>query len=158
VERGVRLEEPVTRAIGHRAGDALVFHEPPEGAEIETHDGEIVAVRIGNRRFPVRAIAVDGTIHVWCDGETYEFTTRPAAARRSRPAEEAELRAPMPGRVLRSMVSEGERVARGAVLLILEAMKMEHEIRAPRDGVVSRLPFRAGDQVDAGAVLVDFTG
>ena len=148
----------MTRAIGHRTADAVVFHEPPEGAEIEIRVGEIAAVRIGGRRFPVRAVAVDGTIHVWCDGETYEFTIRPAAARRSRPSDEEELRAPMPGRILRAMVSEGERVARGAVLLILEAMKMEHEIRAPRDGVVSRLPFRAGDQVDAGAVLVDFTG
>ena len=148
----------MTRAVGHRTGDAVVLHEAPEDAEFETRGGEITAVRLGGRRFPVRAIAVDGAIHVWCEGETYEFTTRPAAARRSRPSDEEELRAPMPGRILRAMVSEGERVGRGAVLLILEAMKMEHEIRAPRDGVVSRLPFRAGDQVDAGAVLVDFTG
>jgi biotin carboxyl carrier protein len=64
----------------------------------------------------------------------------------------------MPGRILRVLVSEGERVARGATLLILEAMKMEHEIKAPRDGFVAGLPFPAGQQVDAGAVLVDFTG
>jgi biotin carboxyl carrier protein len=64
----------------------------------------------------------------------------------------------MPGRILRVLVSEGERVARGATLLILEAMKMEHEIKASRDGVVVRLPFRPGEQVEAGAVLVDFTG
>jgi biotin carboxyl carrier protein len=152
------MEEPVSRSLGHRTGDAVVFHEPPERAEIETRDGSIVAVRVDGRRVPVRAIAVDGAIHVWCDGETYEFTTRPASPGRSRPADEEGLRAPMPGRILRAMVQEGERVGRGAVLLILEAMKMEHEIKAPRDGVVARLPFRAGDQVDAGAVLVDFTG
>jgi biotin carboxyl carrier protein len=152
------MEEPVSHSVGHRSGDSVVFHEPPEGAQIETRDGAIVAVRVGGRRFPVRAIAVDGVIHVWCNGETYEFTTRPAAAVRSRPADEEGLRAPMPGRILRTMVKEGERVGRGAVLVILEAMKMEHEIKAPRDGVVARLPFQAGDQVDAGAVLVDFTG
>jgi biotin carboxyl carrier protein len=152
------MEKPVSRSIGHRTADTVVFLEPPEGAQIETRDGAIVAVRIGQRRFPVRAVAVDGAIHVWCDGETYEFTTRPAASGRSRPADEEGLRAPMPGRILRAMVKEGERVGRGAVLLILEAMKMEHEIKAPRDGVVARLPFQAGDQVEAGAVLVDFTG
>jgi 3-methylcrotonyl-CoA carboxylase alpha subunit len=64
----------------------------------------------------------------------------------------------MPGRIVRLLVSEGETVARGTTLLVLEAMKMEHEIRAPHDGTVARLPFLVGDQVDAGAPLVEFAG
>lgn len=153
------MEKPLSRrTIGFRDGDAVVPLEVPEAAEFETRGGSLVAVRLGDRRFPVRAVAAGGTIHVWCDGENWEFATRAPRTRGARSGEEAGLRAPMPGRILRALVSEGDRVGRGTTLLILEAMKMEHEIKAPRDGVVTRLPFGAGDQVEAGAVLVDFTG
>jgi propionyl-CoA carboxylase alpha chain len=63
----------------------------------------------------------------------------------------------MPGRVRRISIPRGERVAKGDVVLVLEAMKMEHAIRAPRDGVVTRLDHREGDLVDAGAVLAEIS-
>ena len=69
---------------------------------------------------------------------------------------EAHLRAPMPGRVVALMAEPGQRVARGAPLLILEAMKMEHTIAAPADGVVKALYFAPGEQVSDGDELVDF--
>jgi len=53
------------------------------------------------------------------------------------------------------MVEPGDRVAKGAPLLILEAMKMEHTIAAPADGVVVAVHFRVGDRVAEGADLVD---
>jgi 3-methylcrotonyl-CoA carboxylase alpha subunit len=46
-------------------------------------------------------------------------------------------------------------VARGDVILVLEAMKMEHSIRAPRDGVIRAVHVREGDLVDAGMELAD---
>jgi propionyl-CoA carboxylase alpha chain len=63
------------------------------------------------------------------------------------------LVAPMPGTVLRVAVSQGQTVAAGDVLLVLEAMKMEHGVRAANDGTVAELLVEAGQQVDAGAVL-----
>jgi propionyl-CoA carboxylase alpha chain len=60
----------------------------------------------------------------------------------------------MPGRVVRVEVEPGQKVSGGQVLLVLEAMKMEHTIRSPRDGVVSEVDCAPGDQVEAGAVLV----
>ena len=65
------------------------------------------------------------------------------------------LTAPMPGQVIAVLVVEGQPVAAGDPLLILEAMKMEHTIRAPHDGVVAIIHYQPGDQVRAGAVLVD---
>jgi propionyl-CoA carboxylase alpha chain len=63
------------------------------------------------------------------------------------------LAAPMPGRVVRVSVREGDRVAAGDELLALEAMKMEHRIEAPCAGRVAALHVAAGDFVAAGAVL-----
>jgi propionyl-CoA carboxylase alpha chain len=63
-------------------------------------------------------------------------------------------RAPMPGRILAIRCAAGERVTKGQVVAVLEAMKMEHEVRAPEDGVVSAVPVEPGQQVNAGDVLV----
>jgi 3-methylcrotonyl-CoA carboxylase alpha subunit len=52
-------------------------------------------------------------------------------------------------------VKAGDKVARGAPLVILEAMKMEHTIVAPATGVVAAVHYRAGDRVAEGAALVD---
>ena len=64
------------------------------------------------------------------------------------------LTAPMPGNVLATHVSEGDEVREGQLLLILEAMKMQHRITAPFDGSVKELHVSEGDQVDNGALLV----
>jgi acetyl/propionyl-CoA carboxylase alpha subunit len=67
------------------------------------------------------------------------------------------LHAPMPGRVVRVEIEPGQEVVAGQVLLVLEAMKMEHTIRAPHGGTVLEVDCAPGDQVDAGAVLVVVT-
>ena len=64
------------------------------------------------------------------------------------------LHAPMPGKIVKVLVSEGDRVSEGDVLVVLEAMKMEHTLRAPHDGVVSSVQAGPDDQVDAEQVLV----
>ena len=64
------------------------------------------------------------------------------------------LTAPMPGNVLATQVKEGDAVREGQLLLILEAMKMQHRITAPFEGSVKELHVREGDQVDNGALLV----
>jgi biotin carboxyl carrier protein len=66
----------------------------------------------------------------------------------------ASLEAPMPGNVLVVNVTEGEPVARGDVLVVLESMKMELAVAAPSDGVVGEVAVRAGDRVALGQVLV----
>ncbi|NDP43719.1 MAG: acetyl-CoA carboxylase biotin carboxyl carrier protein subunit, partial [Aromatoleum sp.] len=65
------------------------------------------------------------------------------------------LTAPMSGTVVAVLVTAGDRVAKGAALMILEAMKMEHTITAPAAGTVATVNYRAGDRVQEGADLVD---
>ena len=69
---------------------------------------------------------------------------------------EASLAAPMPGRVIAQLVAAGSTVAKGAPLLILEAMKMEHTICAPADGTVRGFRVAVGEQVREGWELIEF--
>ena len=62
--------------------------------------------------------------------------------------------APMPGKVIQVLVSEGDVVQKGQALVVLEAMKMEQTMVAPEDGVIASVRVSEGAQVDAGAVLV----
>jgi biotin carboxyl carrier protein len=64
------------------------------------------------------------------------------------------VKALMPGRIVRVLVSKGEAVSKGSPLLILEAMKMENEIAAPTEGVVDEVFVEAGQTVESGAELV----
>ena len=61
----------------------------------------------------------------------------------------------MSGTVVKLLVEEGQRVAAGEALVVLEAMKMEHTIAAPHAGIVGRVHYRAGDLVAGGALLVE---
>lgn len=61
---------------------------------------------------------------------------------------------PMPGKVFRLMAKEGEQVKAGQVLMILEAMKMEHSIKAKSDGLLEKIYFKEGALVEGGVELV----
>jgi propionyl-CoA carboxylase alpha chain len=63
------------------------------------------------------------------------------------------LLAPMPGSVVKVLVEQGQQVAAGDPVLVLEAMKMQHTVSAPTDGVVTQLGVAPGQQVAAGEVM-----
>ncbi len=65
-----------------------------------------------------------------------------------------DVKAAIPGRVLRLLVAPGDEVARGQPVVVLEAMKMENDVRAPRDGVVAAVEVAAGQPVGAGQLLL----
>jgi biotin carboxyl carrier protein len=67
------------------------------------------------------------------------------------------LKAPMPGRVVKVLIREGETIEFGAPAIIVEAMKMENELTAPITGVVARVDVFEGDTVDAGQILAEIT-
>lgn len=65
----------------------------------------------------------------------------------------AEIRASMPGKVVRVQVEAGAEVAKGAGVIVVEAMKMQNEMKSPREGVVVSINVKPGDTVNAGDVL-----
>ncbi|QXD16687.1 biotin/lipoyl-binding protein [Rhodocaloribacter litoris] len=70
-------------------------------------------------------------------------------------AAEREVRAPMPGLVLKVLVEEGQTVKAGDGLMILEAMKMENELRATGEAVVRRIHVAPGEAVGKNALLIE---
>jgi 3-methylcrotonyl-CoA carboxylase alpha subunit len=64
------------------------------------------------------------------------------------------LTAPMPGRIIAILVKEGEAVSRGAPLIVMEAMKMEHTVTAPSAGKVERILCKVGEQMKEGVELL----
>lgn len=85
-----------------------------------------------------------------------ERTRRMNAGRRqgALPDGEAPVRAPIPGLVVKVLVSEGESIEQDQPMLILEAMKMENEIRAPRACVVKKIDVQPGQRVEQNAALI----
>ncbi len=72
-------------------------------------------------------------------------------------AEAGHMMAPMPGKVVSFAVKVGDKVRKGQLLAVMEAMKMEHTIAAPQDGTVAELMYAPGDQVSEGAELLTLT-
>lgn len=112
-------------------------------------------VQIGDHRFHVRI----GDHHVTLDGRETPFrihefqpTGGPGGAGGARGAR---VKPPMPGKVVSVAVHEGATVEAGAVLVILEAMKMQNEITAPAGGVIKKVHVKAGQNVEAKDVLVE---
>lgn len=64
------------------------------------------------------------------------------------------IKAPMPGTIVSINVKENEKVSKGDVILILEAMKMENEIMAPDDIIISKINVKKGDSVETGQDLI----
>ena len=86
-----------------------------------------------------------------------ELTARAqAVAGKGSPRAAGDVKAAIPGRVLRILVNPGDQVAQGQPLVVLEAMKMENDVRSPRDGVIRSGEVAAGQAVGAGQLLLRF--
>jgi 3-methylcrotonyl-CoA carboxylase alpha subunit len=154
--RGLRLEqagnklEPRIEVLGPRSFRV-------DGCSVEVtdwQDGELAARidgrprRLGVARSPARVTVFD-------DAEAQVFTLPdPLAGAADHHGGGDEIRAPMPGLVKHVPATPGTAVEKGDMLVVLEAMKMEHGLTAPRDGVVAEVLVTAGAQVTDGALLL----
>jgi 3-methylcrotonyl-CoA carboxylase alpha subunit len=156
---GHEVRQVVLRVEGHRLRVEL-DHGPPitnEGYWWDT--GGVVACNGRNTRAAVRR-GNGGEIEVTLanDPTTYRFQPLdPYAPPDAAAATADRIAAPIPGTVLRVDVTTGDVVARGSVLLVMEAMKTEIRIAAPADGTVARVLVKPGDMVQEGMELVQLT-
>ncbi len=141
------------------ARDGLVFEHDTLTAplSIDAAQGTRLSVRLGDRRLAADVVHDGEDLHVFLDGRHTALTLVDVIAHAGEgEAAEGRMTAPMPGKVIAVNVAKGARVSKGAALLVMEAMKMEHTIVAPADGVVEEILFGVGDQVAEGAALVAF--
>ena len=127
--------------------------------------GPVHVLRIGDRvhRLEVRRGDRRGSYAVWVDGVRHEVDAldertraiQDLAAASSGPRGPAPLVAPMPGLIVRVNVAPGDRVAAGAGLVVMEAMKMENELRSQAAGTVKAVHATPGTAVEKGTVLVE---
>lgn len=123
--------------------------------------GDAVTVTVGDATFSgdVTYGARDAVVRV--DGRTYAFAyadpaaTSSAGAGRGAAGADGRVTAPMPGKIVKIAVREGDDVAERALLVVLEAMKMEHRIEAPASARVSAVLVKEGEIVGSGAPLVE---
>ena len=112
-------------------------------------------LRIGGRVHIVPFVRQGNEISFVFDGETYVAEIEEAGTRRRARHRDQSMSAPMPGLVQRILVAKGDQVSRGAPLVILEAMKMEHQIVAPHDGTIIAVNCSEGEMVQPGTELVE---
>jgi 3-methylcrotonyl-CoA carboxylase alpha subunit len=124
-------------------------------ARVSERDGRLVIATEGNEALAT-VVRFGDERHVFAhDGHWRLVRVDRMAHAGEEEAHGGHLRAPMSGTVVSVMVKTGDTVAKGAPLMILEAMKMEHTITAPAAGTVAAVNFGAGERVKEGADLVD---
>jgi biotin carboxyl carrier protein len=133
-----------------------------DGREIEVDvvlaRPDVLSLRIGNSAYEVKCERVGGETHLWVGSARFAAELRdPRSLRgRTRAADDhgpRKLTAPMPGKIVRVLVSEGAAVEAGAGVLVVEAMKMQNEIKSPKKGTIQKILVGPGAAVNAGDVL-----
>ena len=142
-----RIEYSLRRDGGFTlgSGETVLVHEwTPDDIELE----------VDGRRLRAAVTVADGVGYVTLGRTTVTLPVKPRFAVPGSELPTGGLVAPMPGSVIELRCAVGDTVAAGQVLVVLEAMKMEHHITAPFAGTVTELPIAVGDQVENGALLL----
>jgi propionyl-CoA carboxylase alpha chain len=136
--------------IDRGAGDAAEVHS----IEVIEWRPDGIGLALDGVRRHHRIAGDEAWVHVQTDATTISFAIEPRFLLPGAELPTGGLVAPMPGVVGDVRCAVGDRVEAGQVLVVLEAMKMEHHIRAPFAGTVADVPVTVGQQVDNGALLV----
>jgi biotin carboxyl carrier protein len=120
---------------------------------------DVLSLRIGNLAYEVKSERVANEMHLWVGSSRFVVEVRdPRSLRgRTRAGDDHGPRkviAPMPGKVVRLLVGEGDQVEAGAGVAVVEAMKMQNEIKSPKKGTIQKILVSEGSAVNAGDVLI----
>lgn len=127
-------------------------NKPAAAAPAASSTGEYT-IKVNGKNY---AVKLDGDNKAVVNGKTYDIGVKAGIEAKSTGAsgEGEEIKAALPGNVLRIEVSEGDSVEEGDVLIVVEAMKMETEIKAPKAGTVNEILVAQGDKIVTGQALV----
>jgi len=116
-------------------------------------NAEIVKTDSATKSFTVK---VNGQLHEIALKDQYDILLEKLGMNNLASAKLNEIKAPMPGLIFDIKVKEGDAVAKGDAIMILEAMKMENIIKSPGDGVVKAIKVKKGDSVEKNQILIQF--
>ena len=165
---GWRVNGAQTRTLEFRDGEslhALSLRYGGDGVRIDDdvatiagNDDGRLQFTVGAQRFGASVVRVGEHLHVFSDGQHHVLQPldRLAHAGGEQDAHGGGLTAPMPGKIIALPVAAGSEVEKGAPLVVMEAMKMEHTLVAPAKGRVVAHLCSVGEQVKDGAELVEF--
>jgi biotin carboxyl carrier protein len=119
---------------------------------------DVLSLRIGDRAYEVKSERVSNDLHLWIGSTCLAVEVRdPRSLRgRTRAGDDhgpRKITAPMPGKVVRLLVHEGDEVEPGSGVAVVEAMKMQNEIKSPKKGTIQKILVSKGAAVNAGDVL-----
>jgi biotin carboxyl carrier protein len=119
---------------------------------------DVLSLRIGNLAYEVKSERVANDLHLWVGSTRFAVEVRDPRSLRGRiragdDQGPRKIVAPMPGKVVRLLVSEGDEVEPGRSVAVVEAMKMQNEIKSPKRGTVKKILVSEGAAVNAGDVL-----
>ncbi|MET0267564.1 MAG: acetyl/propionyl/methylcrotonyl-CoA carboxylase subunit alpha [Duganella sp.] len=125
--------------------------------QLSAQQGDDYTISLGGQTVRGTVRRDGAVLHVFTGGAHYQLIHHdPLAHAGEAEAEGGRLTAPMPGKVVAVLAAKGQQVKKGAALVIMEAMKMEHTIAAPHDGEIDEVLYGVGDQVADGAPLLAF--
>jgi acetyl/propionyl-CoA carboxylase alpha subunit len=133
-----------------------------DGGEVEVDAvlarPNVLSLLIGNQAYEVKCERVGGDVHIWVGSRRFAAEVRDPRSLRSRTRAvddhgPKKVTAPMPGKVVRILLSQGAEVEAGAGVLVVEAMKMQNEVKSPKKGTIQKIMVSEGAAVNAGDVL-----
>jgi 3-methylcrotonyl-CoA carboxylase alpha subunit len=145
-------------AIGSARRDQMILRVDDTSIAVNNvvRTGGFIAASLDGLHIKARVFVYEIHVHVWLAGQHFDFVYEdPRAKEFSASASRGGLTTPLPGVVAAVAVSAGQVVAAGDVLMVIEAMKMEHTITAPYAGTVETLHFARGDRVPEGSALLE---
>lgn len=119
----------------------------------------VFSVLLGKRSFAIYIVHNGENMEVWNGSRRHlisiaDARDRSSKNKKSRASGPSEIRAQMPGKVIKLLVEVGMPVKAGQGLIVVEAMKMQNEMKSPKDGIVSKIRASEGATVAAGEALI----
>lgn len=125
-----------------------------DGTEYAVNLGNIddykLNLNYGNTNHSVVALET----HIVVDGIEFSIDAPRRSRSKGKAGDHGQMVSPMPGKILKVLVSEGAELEAGTPILVMEAMKMEHTIKANKKGKIEKILYKEGDQVQGGVELV----
>jgi biotin carboxyl carrier protein len=161
VSHGAETRQVEVREVSPGNFDVSIDGAPPVRVDAFKTPRTVYSVLIEHRQYEGSVDELeDGTFDVHLGSSAFEFVVVDerkkllVGSAGLHAAGKQEIRAQMPGKIVKVLVAVGQSVDAGQALLVIEAMKMENEIRSPIDGVVTAVAVTEGGSVETGGALV----